>query len=171
MQLKEKQSQQIRIQQYLKDDHGLLSATVLLGNNFLAHRLAPDWRCLLLSVISDRLAPSRHAAAISLSPSVTAPSLLSGARMQTSAASSSSAPAAIILAAVTSARVEGGSKWKTSSALRILVAHCTSRFATDMSTPASDTSTSASRSGGRKFIATVTKRCRNDGFSSFNELL
>ena len=49
--------------------------------------------------------------------------------MQASAASSSVAPAAISCAAVTRTRVDGGSKWNASSAVRIAVAHCTSRCA------------------------------------------
>ncbi len=53
---------------------------------------------------------SRLAAASSLNPSLIAPSLLSGARMQTSAASTTDSPAAMSFAAVTSTRVEGGAK-------------------------------------------------------------
>ena len=49
--------------------------------------------------------------------------------MQTSAASSLAHPAATRWAAVTSVRVDGGSRWNTSSAVRIAVAHRTSRLA------------------------------------------
>ena len=58
-----------------------------------------------------------------------APSVHSGARMQASAASNSVAPAAISCAAVTRTRVDGGSKWKASSAVRMAMAHWTSRCA------------------------------------------
>ena len=63
-----------------------------------------------LSDVLEASAAARLAAATSRRPSVTAPSVLSGARMQASAASNSVAPAAINCAAVTSTRVDGGSK-------------------------------------------------------------
>ena len=94
-------------------------------------------------------AGSRVAAATSRRASVTAPSELSGPRMQTSAASSSLTPAATRCAAVTSVRVEGGSRWKAASAPRIDEAQRTSRAAASLAMPVSATSTSTSRSAGR----------------------
>jgi hypothetical protein len=107
VELDQKHGDQISVDKDLKYSQRFAALFVVVHYRLLVHQMF-----LLGSserIVCSQSRASKVAAATSLKPPEMAPSLVSGARMQASAASSSLAPAAISLAAATRDRVEGGS--------------------------------------------------------------
>src|SRR6476661_3686279 len=117
-QLYEEHQQQVAVDHHLQHDQGPSFLSVLLDHHVVLSRPGH---------VAAASEGSRLAAATSRRAPATVPSELSGPRMQTSAASVSPTPDATRWAAVTSVRVEGGSRCNTSSAWRMADAHRTRR--------------------------------------------